>query len=50
MYFIGVPNLKEINQRESYFWAQSCGFKSVQRRKNCEENQVIFRNVYLENY
>ena len=44
MYFFGVPNLKEINQRE-------VGLKVVVLNQ-CkeEENQVIFRNIYLTNY
>ena len=35
MYFIGVPNLKEINQRESYF-----GLKVVVLNQ-CKEEKIV---------
>ena len=48
MCLIGVPNLKEINPGEGYFWLKVVALNWCKEEK-CEENWAIFRNVYLAN-
>ena len=50
MYLIDVPNLKEIELREGYFYVVQKFFKSGVKKKKCEENWAIFESVYHIHY
>ena len=47
---IGVPNVKEMDPQEGCFLAQIIVINRCKEQEKCEENQTIFRNVYLANY
>ena len=54
MYLIDVPNLKEIDPWEGYFYVVQKFFKSSAKKieeekgeEKCEENWAIFTSAYL---
>ena len=42
MYLIFVQNVKEIKPQQGFSW-----LKITCKKEKCEENWVIFRNVYV---
>ena len=47
MCLIDVPNWKEIEPREGYFYVVQKFFKSGAKKKKEKENWAIFGSVYL---
>ena len=48
MCLISVPNWKEIHLGEG--WLKVIVLNRCKEEEKCEENQAIFRNIYLAHY